>query len=136
MGDKKYYGDPDMVIGPMNLEPRDFGLKGQEQLLKIIEKWLAAAKSYIDTDRRRSYDQNTPPGIENIAERIAMNMAGFARQRQGSHLVRVGEYNIQMVEDRIISDSIRQDLNAFPKGIQFAMGISNRLTRKEEEGGD
>ncbi len=116
------YGTYKMVKAATGVKPEDLSLNTEEELQHVIESWLLEAKDYIDRNRRRSFDEDTPPMIENIAVRIVANMIGIATQRRTSPIIQTGDFNVQLVEDEVITQSIRSDLRRlFPKNARIAV---------------
>jgi len=152
----EYYGDEENIKRVMKLSgmipDQDLNLNddpedeedpktADEKFEELVEDYFIVAKSYIDNDRNRSFDEDTPPGIVNISERIVLNMLGFINQKQSSPIVQADDFNIQLIEDKILTDAIKADLATFDSGPEdqtgvLGIGISNRNTRladKEED---
>lgn len=146
-GGTPYYGDPDYILQVTGIRPDELGLKGEgepspeEQLYAFVEKWLTQAKDHIDTDRGQDFGEEPPAGIEQIAERIVINMIGYLKQRRVSGIVRVGEYNVQLVQDTIITRAIREDLARFPRVTSkadyvFGMAVVSGEDSEDDEDDD
>jgi len=64
-------------------------------------------------------------------------MIGFSAQRKTSPIVKTNEFNVQLVEDKIISKAIKEDLSMYlsehAASVGFSISISNRLTREDDE---
>ena len=143
-----YYGSLSKIKTITGTIPADFDLvdtdeqtaeeqTAEEQLDDLLEDWLVVAKDYIDVFTDTTFDTNTPAGISNIAERIVVNMIGFSAQRKTSPIVKTNEFNVQLVEDKIISKAIKEDLSMYlsehAASVGFSISISNRLTREDDE---
>jgi hypothetical protein len=142
MGD--YYGDitdvktiSGITAHDLGLEDTEGGLTAEEKLDDLLEKWLISAKDYIDMITDTTFDTEVNPGISNIAERIVLNLIGLSTQRRVSPIIKSNDFNVQLVEDKVISPSIRKDLEAYSRkhagSTSFSLSISNRLTREEDE---
>jgi hypothetical protein len=139
--DEDYYGVVSQVVLLAGLKYRDFGMASEEDLGQVVSNWLYQATDFIDTFLGHSYDPAlVPAGIESIANRIAANTGALALQRRTSPIVKVGDFSVGMLEDKVISGSIRADLEAYKNDDsraeesrpKFAIGASNRLTRLED----
>jgi len=128
--DTLLYGSVSDVCAIANLRAEDFGLATERQLGRLVCSWLASAKSFIDADRRRTYDP-VPDGIDSIATRIAANMGAVAHQRRKSPFVRVNEFSVKLIEDACITSAIRDDLEVYPRasGRSIGFGIANSVSR-------
>ena len=151
-----YYGDEDnikKIIAISGLVPdQDLGLEDddpegedaktkEEKFFDLIEEYFIVAKSYIDANRNRSFSEDTPPGIINISERIVMNILSYINQSRSSPIIQSDDFNIQFLEDNIMTQSIRDDLADFKSGPtehkgMFAVSISNRHTREGDDNDD
>lgn len=122
---KQYYSTPEEVIHYTGVKPVDFGLEEQAELITLIETWLLQVKDLIDRDRNRNYlsEVEVPAGIENIAMRMAANMVALANLRRETPVVKHDDFNIKMVEDKIFTNGIKEDLSRYPAKARF------RITR-------
>lgn len=143
----EFYGEVSKVLAMTKVKPEDFELEDQKeneeviktaekQLEELIEDWLVAAKSYIDADRRRDFEEETPAGIHNIAERIATNIVSLNLARGQSPIIQAEDISVRLIEDKVLTPSIREDLAMFATGPtiekRFFVGISNRKTREAD----
>ena len=119
------------------------GSTAKEQLdLKIME-WLTEAKGFIDQDRKRDFSADLvagtitkiPPCIENIAKRIAVNMAKQAKVNRQSPILKVDDYTVKMTDDTILTKSILSDLKrCSPRPWAGAFGIMRCNTQDDDTG--
>lgn len=123
--DTPMYGSVDEVIRVAALRDNDFGCTTRVDLGRLVASWLRSASSFIEADRGKSFHPDVPEGIDSIANRIAMNTAAVAKQRAKAGIVKVGEYSVKLIEDAVITKSIRDDLETFTKPRRSApFGIS------------
>lgn len=129
------YSSAAEVISYTGVRPADFGLETDEALTSVIEGWLAQAKDLINADRNRDYSQEAtvPPGINNIALRLVANMVAQAQFRRETPIVRVDDFNVQMVEDRVFTDGIRRDLARYPFKSQMRMVRMRQASELEDD---
>ena len=120
---KEYYGEVGTIIHWTGIQPGDLGYEDVEggktadaQLEEFIEDRLVEIKSIIDQHRNRDYlaEGDVPPGITNIAMRICSNLLAHAVLRRTTPIVRVEDYAVDLVEEKFMTKSIRDDLNQFP----------------------
>jgi len=139
----KMYSTPEKVISYTGVRPQDFYLEddgektAEEKLKEMIEGWLLQVKDLIDADRNRDYNkevdegkrEKVPPGIENIALRMAANMVAQAQLRRETPIVRHDDYSVDMVEDKVMTNAIKNDLARFP----FKFDVKLMHTGKTKE---
>jgi hypothetical protein len=111
-----YYGTVAEVIVQTDVQPADLGIGTQAQLEYQLAEWLKVAKSYIDADRKRTYAAPAPAGIQNIAVRIVANIVVGATQRRKAAFIKLGDSKLAQVPDECVTESIRTDLESWPKG--------------------
>lgn len=118
-----FYSTAEDVISYTGVEPKDLGLDSEANLKLLLEKWLTEIKSLIDADRNRDYlaEGTVPAGIDNIAKRIASNLVAIAVVRRDTPIVRVDDFNIQIVRDEIFTEPIQKDLSRFPAKPRFRL---------------
>jgi len=150
------YSSSAEVIEYTGIKPEDLYLKddpdgtpdgetAQQKLEALIGRWLLQAKSFIDSNRNRDYEQEVqagkrsevPPGIHNVAMRIVANMIAQAAMRRDTTVVKVDDYSIQITDDKIFTSAIQQDLANFPAklrlGISRVRGYNQFVEETEEE---
>lgn len=127
-----FYSSPQKVIDYTGVTPADLGLRDDEEsgegwqsayekLFDIIGEWLEEVTDLINQDRNRDYrlEETIPPGIHNIAKRMVANMVAQAVLRRDTPLVKIDDFNVQMVEDKIFTDAIKADLSRYPAKAKF-----------------
>lgn len=125
------YSTPEDVIAFTGARPEDFSLVSAGELLDLIRSWLIEVKDLIDQDRNRDYHAEVaegtrtevPPGIHNIAKRMAANMVALAMLRRETPVVKIDDFSIRMVEDQMLTRAIRQDLARYPAKPRFRMSV-------------
>lgn len=133
---ERMYSSVDELKAYSGVLPQDFGLEdeeggdtAEEKLDSLLEGWLLQVKNFIDQDRGRDYDADTPPGISNISLRMAANIIAQAQMRRESPVVTVENFNIKLVYDRIFTTDIKEDLSRFPMKVRFKF---SRVRRADE----
>ncbi len=122
----EFYSSAEDVMQYTGVKPQDLGLDDELKLKEVIEKWLIQIKDIIDRDRNRDFhkeDGGVPPGIDHIAMRVCANVVAQASFRRESTIVQVDDYTIQMVDDRVFTTSIRDDLKRYPRKARFGMTV-------------
>ncbi len=115
----QYYSNPKEVIDFTGIKPKKLNLNDQkdktaEQVLEeTIEKWLIQIKDMIDRYIGKEYvDEDNIPGIiENVALRMAGNMVTVAMLRRNTSLIQSDNFDMGLIQDRIFTDAIKQDLD-------------------------
>jgi len=127
MANKKFYSSVDDAIKYTGAKRQDFGFNVDKDLKEWLEDRLVEIKSLIDADRCRDYHKEVdaglreeiPPGIHGIALRMLNNAVGHALLRRTTPIVRVDNFSIRMVEDKVFTSSIKEDLKRFPAKPDF-----------------
>jgi len=131
----KFYSTAEEVMQYTGVKPGDLGLNEEQELKDVLEGWLIQIKDLIDRDRNRDFhkeDGGVPPGIDHIAMRVCANVVAQASFRRESTIVQVDDYTIQMVDDRIFTTSIRDDLKRYPRKARFGMTVIGGGERSDE----
>lgn len=129
-----FYSTIEDVKKYTGIKPKDLSIT-ETELNSLIEKWLAGVKSLIDADRNRNYTEegNVPAGIDLIALRMASNLVAIAVVRRDTPIVRVDDFNIQLVRDEIFTEPILRDLSRFPAKPRFRLMRVRTTAEIEEE---
>ena len=61
-----------------------------------------------------------PEGIHNIAMRACTNMIKLAYMNRESPVIRIDDWNTKMVEDKILTDSLKKELSLYYKKPEFS----------------
>jgi hypothetical protein len=112
------------IIDYTGIEPEQIGKETAEELEEVLLGWLVQAKDLIDADRNRNFHKevqqgvldDVPPGINNIAMRMASNMVAIAIFRRDTGVVRLNEFEVKMVKDSVFTSDIEKDLSRYAKG--------------------
>lgn len=129
----EYYSTPEDVISYTGIKPEDLGMDTESELKIFIVKRLIEIKDIIDHDRKRDYHAEAeesgtqvPPGIVHIALRIAKNFISHAVLSRETPIIRIDDFTIRSVEDKVMTRAITEDLKRFPlkKRIKFFRGGS------------
>lgn len=122
----EFYSTAEEVMQYTGVKPGDLGLSEEQELKDVLEGWLIQIKDLIDRDRNRDFhkeDGGVPPGIDHIAMRVCANVVAQASFRRESTIVQVDDYIIQMVDDRVFTTPIRDDLKRYPRKARFGMTV-------------
>lgn len=98
---------------------RDLDLDNESELDQIISSWIAEATDYIDNYTGLTFTSPIPNTVANVCKRITSNMVIMAVQRRKSPLIQIGDFNIQMLEDDLVSDDMKEWLDKIIK--QFGL---------------
>ena len=122
------YSSKEAVLEYSGVQPADLGVS-EEELNTLIESWLNQVKSLIDTDRNRDFNEEdeVPALVHNVAMRMAANMVGYAQLRRETRLIRVGEWDVRIVPDVVMTDDIKKDLRKIPKKRRFRMAVAKHV---------
>lgn len=97
----------------------DLDLENENELDQIISTWIAEATDYIDNYTGISFEEpDIPKSVANVCKRITSNMVVMAVERRKNPLVQIGDFNVQMLEDDLVSDDMKEWLDKIIK--QFA----------------
>lgn len=112
---QNYYSSVNQVKQYTGIRAEDLGFEHEEFLDEVLETWLIQIKDLINRDRNYDYtkDEEIPAALNNIALRMAANMVAQATLRRETPIVRVDDFNVNMVEDAVLTNAIKQDLRRF-----------------------
>lgn len=133
MNNELHYSTSEDVIKATGIEKKSFkNIETEAELKAMIKGWLIEVKDFIDQDRNRDYhlEDKIPRGIHSIARRACVNMVIYALQSQRSPVVRIGDWSIRMIEERVFTPSILADLHKFPAKSLFRI---YRIEKAEED---
>lgn len=109
---------PSIVGGIWNLTKSYLGMN---KTLKDIKKLkLINSHNLLIAD---IYVKQIPEGIHNIALRMCANMVKLAYANRQSPLVRIDEYNAQLLTDEIFTDELKKELRQYPKKFNVGMKV-------------
>ena len=116
----EYYSTPEKVItytgvrpGDLNLVDEDGGQTAENNLRDVLEMWLKEIKSLIDIYQGKEYEDPVPDGIHNIATRACAHHIANAKLRREQNVIRIDEYAQRSIQDFVLSNDIRRDLETF-----------------------
>ena len=113
---RDYYSSVSSVLYRTGVNYKDLGCDNTNDLQLLIEDWLIEAKSFIDYYTHQSWTGDTvPKAVASIAARIVSGMISIAQERRKSPVVRLGDYSLRLVEDKIITDDIKSVLDLYSK---------------------
>lgn len=138
-----FYGDIDDTILRSGVDARDLDFKdteestAKEKLENYVEKLLIKAKEYIDFYTNNEFpEEDRSPLVDDIAERIGSNMLNVVTKDQTNQIIEVGEFNAELVDNRVMTDEIRRDLDMLPSGDKKVKGrgeISMGIVKDEDD---
>lgn len=91
--------------------PGELKLADEEALDGLLDRWIGQISDLIDGVTKQPFESgDVPGGVENIALRAMGRMVGVARQHRDSPIMRVDDWNVRMVEDRVLTADDRETL--------------------------
>jgi len=137
----EYYSTVDDVLEDSGIKPADLGMTTDDELETKIEKWLSAAKGYIDSDRHRDFNDlpSVPVCIADIAKRIVLNMVKQAIINRDTPIINADNYRVMIANDKIITNAIATDLDKCSKrvlsetGAGFGIWVVKGETDKQKD---
>jgi len=123
-----YYGDVEDTIIRSGITATDLfkdkeveeeEITAEEQFENYVEKLLIRAKEYIDFYTNNEFEENEEERsslVDDIAERIASNMLNIATKDQTNQVMEVNKFNAELVQNEVMTKSIRKDLDMLPSG--------------------
>ena len=134
-----FYGKVEDTILRSGIGEIDLDFDTRAEFETYVEGLLIKAKEYIDFYKNNEFAQDEAERtalVDDIAERIASRMLNIATKDQTNQLVDVNEFNAQLVDDSIINDAIRQDLDLLPTGqakVKSRGSISVGIVKDEDD---
>jgi len=123
-----FYGTVEGTIIRSGIEAMDLDFKDgeietkEEKFESHVEDILIKAKEYIDFFTNNSFDEDRSPMVDDIAERIGSRMLNIATRDQTNQITNVEEFNVQLIDDVVLTDSIKADLKLLPSGSDRVKG--------------
>lgn len=120
-----YYSTVDEVISYTGVAPQTLGLNTHSELETLLEIWLVQIKDLIDRDRNRNYTKegDVPPGIDNIARRMAAHLVRSAERQRSNSVVDIDGNQLQVDDVSVFTDEIMKDLRRYPAKPRLSMSL-------------
>lgn len=135
--EKLYYSTSTEVLVYTGIEETDIktDLEPNFNLNEFIEDMLVEAKDLIDNYTERDFHEEgyIPSGIHLAAKRIVANMIAQTQIRRDTRIVKVDDFNIQMIDDRIFTKAIKDDLKLYVKTYSLESSFVFRRLRRRDE---
>jgi len=97
------------VIQLTGIKYQDLELSNDTELDIVLAGWILDATDIIDIWTNNSWqDIAVPRGIKNICMRMVANLVHLSVERRKSPLVQIGDFNIEMIEDAMLTDEIKK----------------------------
>lgn len=108
---------PKDIILITNSKPIQFHLEKEdtEGLNKILEEWIGQAENLIEEYCETTFTDPIPLGVKNVCIRLVSNMVTFKSLREDSPIIKVNDWNTELVSSEIFSDDLKNDLKPFRK---------------------
>lgn len=88
--------------------------EGEEKLEEILNNWIAQAEDLINNYcNNPKIVENPPSSVCNVCLRLVSNMVAFAIARRDTPVIKVDDWNIQMLSSEIFSHDLKEDLQPF-----------------------
>lgn len=108
---------PEEVIEFTGVKPKFFGFEKTEtnKLDSLISKWIIQAEDLIISYTNNKFEESDiiPPAVSNVCLRLTANMVALAQSRKDTPIIKVNDWNVQMIGSKIFSDDLKQDLEPF-----------------------
>lgn len=134
-----FYGKVGDTILRSGISEMDLDFDTREEFETYVEGLLIKAKEYIDFYTNNEFEENEEDRsalVDDIAERIASRMLNIATKDQTNQIVDVNEFNAQLVDDSVINNAIRKDLDLLPTGqakVKSRGSISVGIIKDEDD---
>lgn len=134
-----FYGKVEDTIIRSGIRFSDLGFEDKPELEAYVEGLLLKAKEYIDFYTNNEFPEDKEERtalVDDVAERIASRMINIATQDQTNQYVEVNDFNVQLVDDVIMTAGIRKDLDLLPTGqkkVKNRGGISVGIVTDEDD---
>lgn len=88
--------------------------ESEEELAKILTNWITQAEDLINKYcNNPDIIENPPSSVCNVCLRLVSNMVAFAIARRDTPVIKVDDWNVQMLSSEIFSQDLKQDLYPF-----------------------
>ena len=103
------------IIGPVN-PSKTLNMNSDMEVDQFLSTLIARAQSHVTSYLRRSFEgEPLPDAVKEINLRLASNLYNHALKVRQGPLVQAGEFELQLVDDAVFTDSLRRDLTPFKK---------------------
>ena len=93
----------------------ELGLTSETELETFLSKIIGRAESHVARYLGGEISMPVPPAVEEIILRLASNIYNFSLKTRRGPLMQVGDFNVQLNDDAVFTDAIRQDLVKFKR---------------------
>ena len=140
----EYYGTVKGTILRSGIEAVDIpfeeeeGKTNQEVFEEYVQDFLVKATDYINFYVNNNFleEQDRSPIIDDIAERIGSRMLNVATRDQTNQITNVEDFNVQLLDDIILTDAIKKDLDLLPssdKKVEGRGSIDVAIVKDEDD---
>lgn len=124
----KGYAATEDIIAYTGVTQGDLERSSTSELQLLLNTWAEQCSQVIDEYCNRTWTLGEQPdAIRNACMRMVSNMIGLAIQRRKSPVMQVGEFNIRLVQDQVMSDDVKGLLKQHRKSGSPKMAIGSTL---------
>ncbi len=88
-----------------------FDFETEEELDDFLQTCIDMAESLITDYCDRDFGDSPPTAVKNVCLRLAANIVMQAVARQDTDLIRAREYSTKVLEGKVFSDDLKEDLD-------------------------
>lgn len=87
------------------------------ELDAVLDSWIEEIEDVIDEYCSRTWIGGTvPKGITRAATMMTSQVVALARQRRSQAVIKVGDFEVKLVEPEILTDEVKEILDLFRVG--------------------
>jgi len=90
-----------------------FDFEDEDDLNAFLEEVISMASSMIEDYCNYTFDDNPPAAVKNVCLRLSANIIAQAVARQDIDLLRAGEYSNKLLDSRVFTDDLKEDLRPY-----------------------
>lgn len=90
-----------------------FDFETEEELDDFLQTCIDMAESLITDYCDRDFGDSPPAAVKNVCLRLSANIIAQAVARQDIDLLRAGEYSNKLLDSRVFTDDLKEDLRPY-----------------------
>jgi len=127
------YSTPEDVIAYSGVTAADLQQDTETGLYALLNTWIMEVTQIINSHCGQSWTIGAEPSdISNACTRMVANIIGLAVQRRKSPVVQVGEFNVKLVQDQVMSNDVKELLEKHRKSGSPLLAVGSTLPDEED----
>ena len=96
------------------IQPKTLHMTSDGEIDEFLSALIDRARSHVTSYLKRTYeDEPVPAAVKEVTLRLASNLYNHALKVRQGPLVQAGEFEVQLTDDAVFTESLRRDLAPF-----------------------